>query len=101
MPPRKPNSDSKSHSVDSGTSEPSSRPKQSSTISWRQELRHRVEVEPDFVALPAQEYSLRATVAKYPHGASMRLIARALTVTEEEAQRIYDQAIQKLRLAMD
>lgn len=65
------------------------------------EIREKVERDPDFVNLPRFEYSLARALVRYPEGLPERLIQEALgLVTKDEVDALYERAVRKLRRAM-
>jgi len=60
----------------------------------------RVREEPDFVNLRKHGYSLEAVCKAYPSGVPSAIRARALMMTEEEAEDLYQQVVVKLRSNM-
>lgn len=66
----------------------------------KEEIRFQVNNNPDFIALSSFEYSLDKLLNKYPDGVPMKVIARALAMTEEQVEALYKRAIDKLRVGM-
>lgn len=64
------------------------------------EIRTRIQTEPDFINLKRFEYSLEKVLERYPEGAPPRLIAQALLMTEEEVEELYQRTVLKLRDVM-
>lgn len=64
------------------------------------EVRERLEKEPDFVYLPKFEFSLKKLMERYPEGVPDKLIAAGLMLTEEEAEDLFRSAVSKLRRSM-
>ena len=64
------------------------------------EIRTRIQTEPDFINLKRFEYSLEKVLERYPEGAPPRLIAQALLMTEEEGEELYQRTVLKLRDVM-
>ena len=64
------------------------------------EIRTRIQTEPDFINLKRFEYSLENVLERYPEGAPPRLIAQALLMTEEEVEELYQRTVLKLRDVM-
>lgn len=65
-----------------------------------EEIRSRIETEPDFVNLKRFDFSLEKVLEKYPEGAPPRLVAQALLMTEEEVEELFQQTVLKLREVM-
>lgn len=65
-----------------------------------EEIRTRIQTEPDFVNLKRFDYSLEKVLERYPEGAPPRLIAQALLMTEEEVEELYQQTVVRLREVM-
>jgi DNA-binding NarL/FixJ family response regulator len=51
----------------------------------------------DFVCLKRYDFSLKRVLERFPDGASDRIIAQALGITEAEVQEAYGRIIQKLK----
>ena len=64
------------------------------------EIRSRIETEPDFVNLKRFDFSLEKVLEKYPEGAPPRLVAQALLMTEEEVEELFQETVVKLREVM-
>lgn len=65
-----------------------------------EEVRRRLEEEPDFVHLRRFDYSLDKVVERYPEGCPTRLIAQALLLTEDDVEILYSRLVIKLRASM-
>jgi len=64
------------------------------------EIRSRIDGDPDFVNLKRFDYSLAKLLERYPEGCPDRVIAHALLVSEEEVEELYDIAVERLRELM-
>ncbi len=53
--------------------------------------------DPDFINIRRFDYSLERLLDRYPDGASDRLIASALMMTEDEVSEFYEEVVEKLR----
>lgn len=62
-----------------------------------EEVKRRINEDPDFVYLKRFDYSLKNVLARYPDGAPTRIIAQALMITEEDAEAMYPRVVAKLR----
>lgn len=62
-----------------------------------EEIRRRVQSEPDFVNLKRFDYSLEKLMERYPDGVPRKLEAQALLVTEEEFEEMVQSIILKMR----
>ena len=60
----------------------------------------RLDIDPDFVVSPKHNNSLKRFMNDHPNGAPDVAICKALELSKEELQSIYDSAILKLRRAM-
>ena len=56
--------------------------------------------DPDFIYSKRFEHSLAKCVDRYPDGASTKLIAQVLLMTEEEVEDTYAKVIKKLKEIM-
>lgn len=61
------------------------------------EIRSRLESDPDFIASKRFDYSLDKLLERYPDGAPSKVIAQALMVTEEELLELETRIISKIR----
>lgn len=57
----------------------------------------RIDIDPDFINSPKHGNSLRTLLKQNPNGVSESIICRVLSITPEELQSIYLNAIMKLR----
>lgn len=62
-----------------------------------EEVKLRLETEPDFVNLKRYGYSLERVMDRYPDGVPDRLVAQALCMSEEEVEEFYEEVVLKLR----
>lgn len=53
--------------------------------------------DPDFVLLKRYNFSLKKVMERFPEGASNRIIAQALGITEQEVDEAYAAIIEKLK----
>lgn len=60
-------------------------------------VKKKIETDPDYIYSKRFGNSLAACVERYPEGASTKLIAQVLLMTEEEVENIYLSVIEKLR----
>ena len=65
-----------------------------------QEIRKKVEEDPDFVNLKRFDYSLAKLLERYPDGCPAHVVAHALAMTEEDAEDLYAVAVAKLKILM-
>lgn len=64
------------------------------------EVDRKIRTDRDFVNLKRFEYSLKNTLQAYPEGAPDEVIARALNMTVEEVEEVYQGCVVKLRAGM-
>lgn len=64
------------------------------------ELRRRIELDPNFVNVKRFDYSLNKVLDRYPDGVPNKVIAQALMMQEEEIEEIYQRIVLKLRSAL-
>lgn len=62
-----------------------------------QDLKRRVETEPDFINCPEYDNSLKKFVEAHPNGVDEKTIARVMATTKDDIKKIYQSAIQSLR----
>jgi hypothetical protein len=62
-----------------------------------QDLKKRVETEPDFIDCPEYDNSLKKFVDAHPNGVDEKTIAKVMVATKDEVKKIYQSAIQNLR----
>ena len=65
-----------------------------------QELRRKIEEDPEFIAIKRFDFLLSNARARYPDGCPDRIVAQALNMSEEDAVDLYRQIVEKLRLQM-
>jgi hypothetical protein len=53
--------------------------------------------EEDFIDYPKFKNSLSRLIQKYPEGVDGAIIAKVLNMTEEEVEKTYDTAIEKIK----
>lgn len=63
-----------------------------------EQMRKRINTDPDFVALKRFDFSLEKVIEKHPNGVPNKLIAAALLMTEEEVEDLYEKVVAKLRV---
>ena len=56
--------------------------------------------DPDFIIAPKYQNSLNKMLKDHPNGVPTKVICKALQITPEELQSIYDSAILKLQKAL-
>jgi hypothetical protein len=61
------------------------------------EIQHRIATEEDYIRCPKCGNSLSKFTLKNSEGVENSIIARLLMVTEEEVEKIYQEAVQMLR----
>ncbi len=64
------------------------------------EKNFRIEADEDFVVAPRFDNSLRKMLQKFPDGVEMKVAAKVLQMTEEQAKAIYDRGISRMRSAL-
>lgn len=64
------------------------------------EIRYLVDNVAHFVAIAKYEYNIELLMKEYPDGATNKVIASALAISESEVDRVYKRAVKKLREAM-
>lgn len=63
-----------------------------------EELKKRIEEDPDFINMPRCEDSLNVFEKKYPDGAkNNEVISKALMISEEELKRRFDDILEDIR----
>ncbi len=65
------------------------------------EMKAKIQSDPDFVALKRFGFSLQALVEKYPDGVPEKLIAQALLMSEAEVEALYQETVEKLKDHLD
>lgn len=60
-------------------------------------LKKKIQEDPDFILMPRAGNSLKKAIEMNPDGIEIPAIAKALMLTEEEVQCIFDTAIKKMR----
>jgi len=66
----------------------------------KDDIERRIREEVDYIRYPKLSNSLERFLNKHPEGVEDPVIARLLMITEEEVQKIYEEAIDKLRASM-
>jgi hypothetical protein len=61
------------------------------------EVKRKIDQDPDFVNLKRFDYSLTRVLERYPNGCPIRTIGVALAIPEEEVEEAYQRVILKLR----
>lgn len=61
------------------------------------EIRRLVNTDEDFVNMPRYNNSVAAVVEAHPNGLPMRVVARAMAMTENEAEEVFQSALRKMR----
>lgn len=56
-----------------------------------------ISTDPDFVYLKRYEYSMAKLMERYPDGAPDHTIAKALMITVEDVERVYQDIVLRLR----
>lgn len=56
-----------------------------------------IEFDPEYVYLRRYDFSVTKLLERYPDGVPDHIIAQALLCTEDDVQRIYEGAVEKLR----
>jgi hypothetical protein len=69
------------------------------------QIRHQIDTDPDYIALKRYDFSLEKFLERYPNGVSddeagVRVIARALQMTEDEVRKTSDRIVGALQRAM-
>lgn len=62
-----------------------------------EEIRRKIDTEPDYIACKTFEHSLDKLIERYPEGAPMRIISQALMMTEKEVEELYQALVVRLR----
>lgn len=57
----------------------------------------RIDTELDYINYPKFKNSINCLIKKYPNGVETNTIAKALMITPEEVEKIYQSAVKKLR----
>lgn len=57
----------------------------------------KIHEDPDFVLLKRYDFSIKRVTERFPEGASDRIIAQALGISEEEVNELYNAIINKLK----
>jgi hypothetical protein len=70
-----------------------------------EQIRQRIDADPDFIALKRYGNSLESFLEKYPNGVpdddkGVKLIAQALCMTEEEVRETVEKVVKAIRRAM-
>lgn len=63
----------------------------------KNEKKHKILNDEDFIDYPKFKNSLSKLIEKYPEGVEIHTIAKVLNMTEEEVEETYQSAIQKLK----
>lgn len=66
-----------------------------------QQVRHKIDSDPDFIWSKRFDFSLKKLLERYPNGAPQHVIESALQMSSEEIEDTYDGIIDKLRLALN
>ena len=66
----------------------------------KDDIERRIREEEDYIRCPKMGNSLERFISKNPEGVEDSVIARLLMITEEKVQKIYEEAIVKLRASM-
>jgi predicted metallo-beta-lactamase superfamily hydrolase len=61
------------------------------------EKKHKILNDEDFIDYPKFKNSLSKLIEKHPEGVDVQTIAKVLNMTEEEVEKTYQSAIQKLK----
>ncbi len=62
-----------------------------------QEIKDMIAADSDFIYSPRFNFSMKNLMDKFPEGASDKLIAQVLLISEEEVRRLAEEAMLKLR----
>lgn len=65
-----------------------------------EEIMLRLKTDPDFINLPRYDFSLAKLLERFPDGAPSRIMAAALSISEEELEKLQTEVIKKLRRAI-
>ena len=68
---------------------------QKSTIS--QNIKNKIEEDPDFILLKRFDYSLKRFLEKHQNGTTDKIISQALGITPEELKTKYTEILSKLK----
>ena len=66
-------------------------------MSTKEDLKKKIETDPDFIYCPSSENSLEKLMKKHPNGISTEKMAQVLTMTPEEVESAYENAVEKIR----
>lgn len=66
----------------------------------KEDIQKRIEADEDYIRSPKFSNSLNKFLAKNPDGAEDSVIARLLSMSEEEVEAIYQNAVEQLREEM-
>ena len=66
-------------------------------MSSKEDLKKKIESDPDFIYCPSAENSLEKFTKKHPNGASSDKIAQILAMTAEEVEKAYQDAVSRIR----
>ena len=61
------------------------------------EKKHKIYNVKDYIDCPKAQNSISKLLEKYPDGVSDEIIAKALNISEEEVEEIYQSAIEKIK----
>ena len=64
------------------------------------EIRRKIDEEPDFINLKRFDFSLEKAMEHYPDGAPPKVVAQALGMSESEVESTYQSVVERLRRAM-
>jgi hypothetical protein len=56
--------------------------------------------DPDFIHVKRFDFSMAKLLERFPDGAPDRTIAQALMITPDDVQRIYDDIVERLKVAL-
>ena len=62
-----------------------------------QDIKNKIETDPDFINLKRFDFSLKKLCEKYPNGAPERILSQAFCLPEAEINQRYQQTLQKLK----
>jgi hypothetical protein len=65
-----------------------------------EQIKARIETEPDYIAINRFDFSLQKLLARYPEGAPDRVICQALLISESELGDMWEKIIIKIRQSL-
>jgi hypothetical protein len=70
-------------------------------VTLNEEIRCKINTDPDYIAIKRFDYSLDKVIEKYPDGAPTKVICTALLMEEEEVMEMYEKIVLKIRGMLD